>query len=110
MPQALAAMSLTSSASTIASTMQQMSVSFGVAPASLAAAFFVPDRFRTSPAEMVPGDPSGVPGPGGADHPLRAGVSRAPERVTAMRSASTMLSSTMGDVPGPGREVLTALL
>jgi FtsH-binding integral membrane protein len=45
----------TSSASTIASTMQQMSVSFGVATASLAAAFFVPDRFRTSPAEMMHG-------------------------------------------------------
>jgi EmrB/QacA subfamily drug resistance transporter len=45
----------TSSASTIASTMQQMSISFGVAMASLATAFFVPDRFRTSPAEMVQG-------------------------------------------------------
>ncbi len=45
----------TSSASTIASTMQQMSISFGVAMASLATAFFVPDRFRTSPAEMVHG-------------------------------------------------------
>jgi MFS family permease len=40
----------TSSASTIASTMQQMSISFGVASASLATAFFIPDRLHTSPA------------------------------------------------------------
>jgi EmrB/QacA subfamily drug resistance transporter len=45
----------TSSASTIASTMQQMSISFGVAMASLAAALFVPDRFATSASEMVQG-------------------------------------------------------
>jgi len=45
----------TSSASTIASTMQQMSISFGVASASLATAFFVPDRFHSSPAEMIHG-------------------------------------------------------
>ena len=44
-----------SSASTIASTMQQMSISFGVATASLATAFFVPDRFHTSPPEMIHG-------------------------------------------------------
>jgi EmrB/QacA subfamily drug resistance transporter len=45
----------TSSASTIASTMQQMSISFGVATASLATAFFIPDRFRTSAPEMIHG-------------------------------------------------------
>ena len=45
----------TSSASTIASTMQQMSISFGVASASLATAFFIPDRFHSSPAEMILG-------------------------------------------------------
>jgi EmrB/QacA subfamily drug resistance transporter len=45
----------TSSASTIASTMQQMSISFGVAMASLVTAFFVPDRFATSASEMVHG-------------------------------------------------------
>jgi EmrB/QacA subfamily drug resistance transporter len=45
----------TSGASTIASTMQQMSISFGVASASLATAFFVPDRFHSSPAEMIHG-------------------------------------------------------
>jgi hypothetical protein len=45
----------TSSASTIASTMQQMSISFGVAAASLATALFVPDRFHTTPAEMIQG-------------------------------------------------------
>jgi len=44
-----------SKASTIASTMQQMSVSFGVASASLATAFFIPDRFHASPAEMIHG-------------------------------------------------------
>jgi EmrB/QacA subfamily drug resistance transporter len=44
-----------SSASTIASTMQQMSISFGVATASLAAAFFIPDRFHTSAPEMIHG-------------------------------------------------------
>ena len=45
----------TSSASTIASTMQQMSISFGVATASLATAFFIPDRFRSNPSEMIHG-------------------------------------------------------
>src|ERR1700726_447674 len=45
----------TSSASTIASTMQQMSMSFGVASASLATAFFIPDRFHSSSPEMVRG-------------------------------------------------------
>jgi len=45
----------TSSASTIASTMQQMSISFGVATASLATAIFVPDRFNASAPEMIQG-------------------------------------------------------
>src|SRR6266498_1487464 len=45
----------TSGASTIASTMQQMSISFGVATASLATAFFIPDRFHTSAPEMIHG-------------------------------------------------------
>jgi hypothetical protein len=45
----------TSSASTIASTMQQMSMSFGVASASLATAFFIPDRFHSSAPEMIHG-------------------------------------------------------
>jgi len=44
-----------SSASTIASTMQQMSISFGVATASLATALFIPDRFHTSAPEMIHG-------------------------------------------------------
>jgi EmrB/QacA subfamily drug resistance transporter len=44
-----------SSASTIASTVQQMSISFGVAAASLATAFFIPDRFHTSASEMIHG-------------------------------------------------------
>jgi EmrB/QacA subfamily drug resistance transporter len=45
----------TSSASTIASTMQQMSISFGVASASLVTAFFVPDRFHSSAPEIIHG-------------------------------------------------------
>jgi EmrB/QacA subfamily drug resistance transporter len=45
----------TSSASSIASTMQQMSISFGVATASLATAFFIPDRFRSNAPEMIRG-------------------------------------------------------
>ncbi len=45
----------TSSASTIASTMQQMSISFGVASASLATAFFIPDRFHSNAPEMIHG-------------------------------------------------------
>jgi len=44
-----------SSASTIASTVQQMAVSFGIAAASLAAAFFVPDRIHSTEAEMIHG-------------------------------------------------------
>ncbi|MBS0378779.1 MAG: DHA2 family efflux MFS transporter permease subunit [Proteobacteria bacterium] len=42
-------------ASTIASTAQQLSMSFGVAGASLVAAVFVPDRFHTTPAQMIHG-------------------------------------------------------
>jgi len=45
----------TSSASSIASTMQQMSISFGVATASLATAFFIPDRFHSSAPQMIRG-------------------------------------------------------
>jgi len=45
----------TSSASSIASTMQQMSMSFGVASASLATALFIPDRFNSNPSEMIHG-------------------------------------------------------
>jgi EmrB/QacA subfamily drug resistance transporter len=45
----------TSMASTIASTSQQLSMSFGVATASLAAAFFIPDRFRAGSSEIIHG-------------------------------------------------------
>jgi EmrB/QacA subfamily drug resistance transporter len=45
----------TSAASTIASTMQQMSISFGVAVASLATAFFIPDSHQVGPAQMIHG-------------------------------------------------------
>ncbi len=45
----------TSSASSIASTMQQMSISFGVASAGLATTFFVPARLHANPAEMIHG-------------------------------------------------------
>ena len=44
-----------SSASSIASTMQQMSISFGVAAAGLTTAFFVPVRAYSNPALMVGG-------------------------------------------------------
>ncbi len=45
----------TSNASTIASTMQQLSISFGIASASLATAFFVPDRLHSTPEEIIHG-------------------------------------------------------
>jgi MFS family permease len=45
----------TASASTISSTMQQMSISFGVASASLVTALFVPDRFHSDAVEMIHG-------------------------------------------------------
>ncbi|HEY4128855.1 MAG TPA: DHA2 family efflux MFS transporter permease subunit [Gammaproteobacteria bacterium] len=45
----------TSAASTIASTLQQLSISFGVAAASLVTAAFIPDRFHTTPTEMIHG-------------------------------------------------------
>jgi EmrB/QacA subfamily drug resistance transporter len=44
-----------SMASTIASTLQQMSLSFGVAAASLAAAVFIPDRFHSNPDQIIYG-------------------------------------------------------
>jgi EmrB/QacA subfamily drug resistance transporter len=44
-----------SGASTIASTVQQMAVSFGIAAASLAAAFFVPDRMQATAPELIHG-------------------------------------------------------
>jgi EmrB/QacA subfamily drug resistance transporter len=44
-----------SNASSIASTGQQMSMSFGVAAAGLTTAIFIPDRFRSNPAEMIHG-------------------------------------------------------
>jgi EmrB/QacA subfamily drug resistance transporter len=44
-----------SNASTIASTAQQLSLSFGVASASLVAALFVPDRFHTQAPDMIHG-------------------------------------------------------
>jgi EmrB/QacA subfamily drug resistance transporter len=44
-----------SSASTITSTVQQMSISFGIATASLLTAFFIPDRFHTSAPQMIQG-------------------------------------------------------
>jgi len=45
----------TSGASTIASTLQQLSISFGVASASLVTAAFIPDRFHADPAQMIHG-------------------------------------------------------
>jgi EmrB/QacA subfamily drug resistance transporter len=45
----------TSAASTIASTVQQLAVSFGVATASLAAALFIPDRLHANATQMIYG-------------------------------------------------------
>jgi EmrB/QacA subfamily drug resistance transporter len=45
----------TSSVSTIASTMQQMAISFGVAAASLTTAFFIADRVHTTAPAMIRG-------------------------------------------------------
>jgi EmrB/QacA subfamily drug resistance transporter len=44
-----------SNASTIASTMQQMAISFGVASASLVTAFFIPDRHTSDAAQFIHG-------------------------------------------------------
>jgi EmrB/QacA subfamily drug resistance transporter len=44
-----------SAASSIASTMQQMSISFGVATAGLTTAFFIPSNASSVPAEMIHG-------------------------------------------------------
>ena len=45
----------TSNASSIASTMQQMSISFGVASAGLATTFFIPRSLHSNPAEFIHG-------------------------------------------------------
>ena len=45
----------TSGASTIASTAQQLAVSFGVASASLTAALFIPDHAHAAAAQMIRG-------------------------------------------------------
>jgi EmrB/QacA subfamily drug resistance transporter len=45
----------TSMASSIASTMQQMALSFGVAVAGMTTAFFIPGNAYTDPAEMIRG-------------------------------------------------------
>jgi EmrB/QacA subfamily drug resistance transporter len=44
-----------SSASSIASTAQQMAISFGVASASLVTVFFIPDHYRANPAKFIQG-------------------------------------------------------
>jgi len=44
-----------SAASSIASTMQQMAISFGVASASLVTAFFIPDRHTSSAPQFIHG-------------------------------------------------------
>jgi EmrB/QacA subfamily drug resistance transporter len=45
----------TSNGSSIASTMQQLSISFGVAAAGLTTAFFIPARLHANPTEMIHG-------------------------------------------------------
>jgi EmrB/QacA subfamily drug resistance transporter len=49
-----------SAASSIASTMQQMSMSFGVAWASLVTGFFIPDRLHSTSPQMIHGIHSAV--------------------------------------------------
>jgi MFS family permease len=44
-----------SGASSIASTAQQMAISFGVAVASLVTVFFLPDRYRSDPQQFIHG-------------------------------------------------------
>ena len=44
-----------SGASSIASMMQQMAISFGVAAASLVTVFFIPDHYRSNPAQFIQG-------------------------------------------------------
>jgi hypothetical protein len=44
-----------SAASSIASTMQQMAISFGIATASLVTALFIPDRLHSSAPQMIHG-------------------------------------------------------
>jgi hypothetical protein len=44
-----------SSASSIASTMQQMAISFGVASASLVTVFFIPEHYRSNPTQFIHG-------------------------------------------------------
>ncbi len=45
-----------SAASSIASTAQQMAVTFGVAAASLVTVFFLPDRYSASPTQFIHGE------------------------------------------------------
>jgi EmrB/QacA subfamily drug resistance transporter len=45
----------TSMASTIASTVQQMSISFGIAVGSLVATLFIPDRFSSDASQLIGG-------------------------------------------------------
>jgi glycine/D-amino acid oxidase-like deaminating enzyme len=45
----------TSNASSIASTLQQLSISFGVAAAGLTAAFFIPASVRSNPIQLMDG-------------------------------------------------------
>jgi MFS family permease len=44
-----------SSASSIASTVQQMAISFGVASASLVTVFFIPEHYRSNPTQFIRG-------------------------------------------------------
>jgi len=44
-----------SAASSIASTVQQMAVSFGVASASLVTAFFIPEHYRSNAPDFISG-------------------------------------------------------
>ena len=84
-----------SGASTIASTVQQMAVSFGVATASLAAALFIPDRVRASGPEMIHGIHLALLRARRADHRLDVRI-----RAAQARSDGDAVSQHKAELPG----------
>ncbi len=81
-----------SGASTIASTVQQLAVSFGVASASLTAALFIPDHTHASAAEMIHGIHLALRLLGAMTDRVHDRVQRIEDRTTARRSAATRRS------------------
>ncbi len=92
----------TSSASTIASTGQQLSISFGIAAASLVTAIFIPDRVQTDAAGMIRGIHKGFLVLGALTMVsatmflwLRQGDGEAPSKRDLRDGARTMLSDPL---------------